>query len=191
MHHTTHITSQPLNVGLLHAAPVLSLLARTLCCPRVVQLREGSPSTLWYSSSAAASSSATGVGASRIPAQYHHMFHYDGPQPHEQHSPYGSYVDDASPAQAAFGAGYEALAADDDDGEAGTESESADPSHHPPSSYMHSGFLHHVPEWMKKETEQQRNMAHRGGNTAEDRLLAHKRRQEQLERERATQKDAL
>ena len=164
------------------------------------QLREGSPSTLWYSSSAAASSSVTGVGASQIPAQYHHMFHYDGPQPHQHHSPYGAYVDDTNPAQAAFGFGYEyeeqqqkqqhAESEGSEDGSGESES-AADPSSHPPSSYMHEGFLHHVPEWMKKETEQYRDMAHRGGNTAEDRLLQHKRRQEQLEREAAQQKDAL
>ena len=153
------------------------------------QLREGSPSTLWYSSSAAASSSVTGVGAARIPAQYHHMFHYDGPQPHPHHSQYGEYADDANPAQAAFGAVYthEEEQQSETDGEAGASVSAS----HPPSSYMHEGFLHHVPDWMKAETEQHRDMAHRGGNTAEDRLLAYRRKQEQMERERERQKDAL
>jgi len=120
------------------------------------------------------------------------MFHYDGPQPQAH---YGAYVDETNPAQAAFGAGYEAETIQQEGAE-GEESEggggaAADPSHHPPSSYMHEGFLHHVPEWMKKESEQHRDMAHRGGNTAEDRLLAHRRRQEQIERERESQKDDL
>ena len=136
------------------------------------------------------------------------MFHYDGPQPHEQHSPYGAYVEDANPAHVAFGqlfgdgpdggaaaagAGAEAVADAGPGAGAAAEADgaAADASSHPPSSYMHEGFLHHVPEWMKKETEQHRDMAHRGGNTAEDRLLAHKRKQEQREREREMQKDAL
>lgn len=123
---------------------------------------------------------------------YHHMFHYDGPQPHQHHSPYGAYVDDTNPAQAAFGVGYEVEGQGEGEGGAvGEEGGAADPSNHPPASYMHEGFLHHVPEWMKKETDEQRHMAHRGGNTAEDRLLAYRRRQEQLEREREMQKDAL
>ena len=124
------------------------------------------------------------------------MFHYDGPQPHQRHShaaaTYGSYVDDADPAHAAFAqAGYE-VDERQTESEAGSDDEAAgEPSHQPPSSYMHEGFLHHVPEWMKQEADQHRDIAHRGGNTAEDRLLAHRRRQEQMERERELQKDAL
>ena len=168
----------------------------------LLQLREGSPSsTLWYSSSAAASSSVTGVGASQIPAQYHHMFHYDGPHPHLQHNRYGEYVDQTDPTQTPFGASYSLNTArgggaegEEGEGQAegaeGTEGDAADASNHPPASYMHEGFLHHVPDWMKSETEQ-RDMAHRGGNTAEDRILAYKRKQERLEREREAQKDAL
>ena len=168
--------------------------------PVLLQLREGSPSsTLWYSSSASASSSVTGVGAAQIPAQYHHMFHYDGPHPPSQHNHYGDYVEQTDPSQTPFGASYTVNTArgggaEEEEGEGqaegSTEGDTADPSSHPPASYMHEGFLHHVPDWMKSETEQ-RDMAHRGGNTAEDRILAYKRKQERIEREREAQKDAL
>ena len=134
------------------------------------------------------------------------MFHYDGQQPPHSHAtPYGSYVDDANPAHAAFAADHAAdTLADGDrdtDGERDAEADSADsaaasdPSNRPPASYMHEGFLHHVPEWMKKEAEQHSHSAepHRGGNTAEDRLLAQRRRQDRIEqeRQRESQKDPL
>ena len=77
------------------------------------------------------------------------MFHYDGPQPHQHHardSPYGAYVDEANPAQAAFGQ----LVEDGGDGAAGAgagagegvdAAEGANEAPSPPAVVLHARGL--------------------------------------------------